>query len=125
MEELERLRQSMPAPPPIPVPPSMIYTTGDITPFIDTGQISMTASVVSFGFDLANQAAAQAQWGESPAITAFGQLRRIRKRFKEYSKEEFRNMSKEPVIKDILSGSHKLTEEEKQERIKEHLDNIL
>lgn len=62
---------------------------------------------------------------DTQPISHFGQLRRIRKQFKEYSKEDFRNMSKEPMIKDILTGSHKVSEEEKQDRIKEHVDRII
>ena len=44
--------------------------------------------------------------------------------FKQYSKEEFKDMSKEPVIKDILTGTHKMSKIETTDRIKEHLDNL-
>ena len=59
-----------------------------------------------------------------PPREHFRMVRTLRKKFKDYSKEEFRNMSRTPVIKDILSGSHKLTTEEIGNRIKEHLDTL-
>lgn len=59
-----------------------------------------------------------------PSHAHFGMVRELRKQFKKYSKEEFRELSKEPVVKAILTGSAKLSTEEIAERIKEHLDNI-
>lgn len=57
------------------------------------------------------------------APTHFGQVRQMRKQFKQLSKEDFRKLSKEQYVKDILSGSHKLTAEEISSRIKENLEN--
>lgn len=51
----------------------------------------------------------------------FGQVRYMRKQFKEYSKEDFRNLSKTPIIKDILTGSCSVPKEEIAARIKQHL----
>jgi hypothetical protein len=55
------------------------------------------------------------------SINHFGQVKQMRKEFKKFSKEEFRDLSKEPVIKDILSGMSKIGLDEAKERIKEHL----
>ncbi len=57
--------------------------------------------------------------------THFGQVKHFRKEFKKYSKEEFRDMSKEPVIKDILTGTHKMNAEEMKDRIQEHVDELV
>lgn len=54
----------------------------------------------------------------------FGQVRQMRKKFKEISKEEFRHLSKEPVVKHILMGAIKLDKEQITERIKEHIDAV-
>ena len=64
-------------------------------------------------------------FGVSPALSHFGQVKNSRKMFKQYSKEEFRNMSTAPVIKDIMTGSTKLTPEEINIRINEHVDELL
>lgn len=50
-----------------------------------------------------------------------GQVKSFRKDFKEHSKEDFRKISNEPIVKDIMSGMVKLGIEETKERIKEHL----
>lgn len=60
--------------------------------------------------------------GGSPS-QHLGQVKQMRKRFKEYSKVEFREISNRPVIKDILSGMTKLNSDEIKGRIAEHLTN--
>jgi len=57
-------------------------------------------------------------------ISHNGQVKYFRKNFKEYSKEEFRDMSNDPMVKEILQGSVKLSKEQIVDRIKEHLDNM-
>jgi hypothetical protein len=60
--------------------------------------------------------------GPTPGgLRHFGQVKKARERFKEYSKEDFRDISNEPVIKDILTGSCKISFDEKLERINEYL----
>lgn len=54
----------------------------------------------------------------------YQQVKEFRKEFKELSKEDFRNMSSDPKVKEIMNGKIQLTFEEKKERIKEHLKNI-
>lgn len=58
------------------------------------------------------------------APSHFGQVRQMRKKFKEVSKEEFRHLSKEPVVKHILMGATKLDKEQIAERIKEHIEAV-
>lgn len=53
-----------------------------------------------------------------------GQVRTVRKAFTEYSKEEFRELGKDLMVKHILTGSVKLTKEQILERIKEHVNAI-
>lgn len=50
-----------------------------------------------------------------------GQVQNIRKKFKELSKEEFRNLSNKPIVKEIMPAALKLSKEEILERIKEHI----
>ena len=45
--------------------------------------------------------------------------------YKKYSDEKFDDMTKEPIIKDILPGSYKMTKEQAKDRIKEHLDRLV
>lgn len=52
----------------------------------------------------------------------FGIVKSFRKEFKRYSKNEFRSLSKTPMIKDILSGMTKLNKDQIIDRVKEHLD---
>ncbi len=54
----------------------------------------------------------------------FGQVKYFRKKFKEYSKEEFRELSDEPLVKEMLAGMAKVPMEDVAERIKTHLDNM-
>lgn len=48
----------------------------------------------------------------------------FRKEFKELSKEDFRKLSNDPNVKEILVSSKYLTAQEKAERIREHLKAI-
>lgn len=59
--------------------------------------------------------------GNQPGMLHIETIREFRKRFKEHSKAEFREMGNKPVIKDILSGMTKLNKEEIKSRIAEHL----
>lgn len=61
--------------------------------------------------------------GSTPGMSHFGTVKQFRKEFSKFSKEEFRNVSKEPMIKDILSGMTKLNKEQIIKRIKEHLED--
>ena len=63
-----------------------------------------------------------ANMGSTPGMSHFGTVRDFRKKFNQFSKEEFRNISNEPMIKDILSGMTKLNKEQIMLRIKEHLE---
>lgn len=54
----------------------------------------------------------------------FGQVKSFREEFKEYSKEDFRSISKDPVVKDIMSGLSKIGIEEAKERIKAYLKTV-
>lgn len=56
--------------------------------------------------------------------THLGQVRTVRKAFKEYSKEEFRKLGKDPMVKDILTGTVKLDKDQIIERIKEHVNSV-
>lgn len=47
------------------------------------------------------------------------------KKLKKYSEEEFSGISNEPVIKDVLPGAVKITNEEAINRIKAHVENKL
>lgn len=65
--------------------------------------------------------------GSSNFVTSVSHMtavREMREEFLDYTKEEFRELSHEPVIKDIMIGSHKLTKEQAAERIKAHLKTI-
>lgn len=53
-----------------------------------------------------------------------GMVKTFRKKFKEYTKEEFRHISNKPVIKNILIGMTVLNKEQIADRVKEHLDNV-
>jgi len=44
--------------------------------------------------------------------------------YKKYSKEDFRSLPKEPLVKEILSGSIKLEKQQIKDRIQEHLDRL-
>ena len=57
-------------------------------------------------------------------LNHLGQVKTFRNEFSDLSKEEFRNLSKEPMIKDIMISAHKIGKEEAVKRIKEHLDNL-
>lgn len=57
----------------------------------------------------------------TPGMPHFGTVKEFRKRFKEYTKAEFREMGSKPVIKEILSCMTKLNKEEIKDRIVEHL----
>jgi len=59
--------------------------------------------------------------GNQLGMSHLGTVKEFRKKFKEYSKAEFREMGKSPVIKEILSGMTKLNKEQIKERIEEHL----
>lgn len=59
----------------------------------------------------------------TPGMSHFGTVKQFRKEFSKFSKEEFRDVSKEPMIKDILSGMTKLNKEQIIRRIKEHLED--
>lgn len=80
--------------------------------------------------ELANMANIQNVFGRTLAMDGtssnehLGMVKELRKKFKQYSKEEFRNMSKAPIIKDILAGSHKLSKTEIGDRIEEHLKDL-
>ena len=50
-----------------------------------------------------------------------GMVREARKKFKEYTKAEFRNISHEPMVKEILSGLTRLNRDQILDRIKEHI----
>lgn len=56
-------------------------------------------------------------------LTHLSQVKDFRKKFKEYSKAEFREISNQLVIKDILSGMTRLNAEEIKSRIQEHVAN--
>ncbi len=58
-----------------------------------------------------------------PGHSHFGAVRNFRKEFNKFSKEEFRNISNEPMIKDILSGMTKLNEQQIIARIREHIED--
>lgn len=51
----------------------------------------------------------------------FGTVKKFRNKFSTYSKEDFRKMGKDPLVKDILSGMTKLNQDQIMDRIKEHL----
>lgn len=59
--------------------------------------------------------------GGSPS-EHFGMVKTFRKKFKEYTKEEFRHISNQPMIKHILIGMTELNKEQIADRIKEHLE---
>jgi hypothetical protein len=59
--------------------------------------------------------------GQQPGLSHLGTVRDFRKKFKEYTKAEFREMGENPVVKDILKGLSKLNKDEIANRIKEHL----
>lgn len=52
------------------------------------------------------------------------QVKYMRQRFKNYSKEEFREMSKEPVVKEILAGMCTIPKEDIADRIEAHIKQI-
>lgn len=56
-------------------------------------------------------------------VEHFGMVRDIRKKFTQYTKEEFRHLSNKPVIKNIVMGMTKLNKDQIAERIKEHLED--
>ena len=58
---------------------------------------------------------------ELPRMSHLGTVPESRRKFKEYSKAEFREIGNRPVIKDILSGMTELNKEEIKDRIAEHL----
>lgn len=60
----------------------------------------------------------------TPGTSHLGTVKEFRKRFKEYSKADFREMGNKPVVKDILSGMTKLNKDEIKERIAEHLATV-
>lgn len=77
----------------------------------------------SFPQSALGQGIAGAAMGVNPnlGMSHLGVVREFRRKFKEYSKVEFREVGSSPVIKDILSGMTKLNKEEIKDRIAEHL----
>lgn len=61
----------------------------------------------------------------SSGMSHLGLVREFRRKFKEYSKAEFREVGSKPVIKDILSGMTKLNKEDIKDRIAEHFGDSL
>ena len=60
-----------------------------------------------------------------PMSEHIGLVRDFRRKFKEYTKEEFRDLSNKPMIKDILKGGvTKLNEQQIIERVKETLEGL-
>jgi len=53
----------------------------------------------------------------------FGTVRTFRKKFKSYSKEDFRNLSKKPLVKEMLVALEKVPAEDVAERVKAHLED--
>lgn len=86
----------------------------DINPFYQ-GQIGIGQSVALSGGLLG------AIMGSQLGMSHLGTVREFRKKFKEYSKAEFREMGNKPVIKEILEGMTNLNKEQIKERIEEHL----
>lgn len=60
----------------------------------------------------------------TPDMSHLGTVKEFRRKFKEYTKEEFRSMGKSPVVKEILSGMTKLNKEQIKDRIAEHLATV-
>lgn len=58
----------------------------------------------------------------TPGMNHFGTVKDFRKKFSQYSKEEFRKMGNKPVVKEILLGMTKLNKEEIQNRIAQHIN---
>lgn len=57
-------------------------------------------------------------------VAHLGMVKTFRKKFKEYTKEEFRHLSNQPMIKHILIGMTSLNKEQIADRVKEHLDSM-
>jgi hypothetical protein len=116
------------------------FFTTDITTDIGLGKVTAAKintqlenvvwqqGTIGYGPTPATMAAAQwpfidtaMQVTDSYGPSHLGAVRDFRKSFKEYSKEEFREMGSKPVVKEILTGLTKLNKEEIVERIREYL----
>lgn len=54
----------------------------------------------------------------------FSQVRYMREKFKEYSEEEFRKLSSDPMVKELLSGMAEVPKEEIAIRIKTYMEQM-
>lgn len=90
-------------------------------------QMATTSNTTTLGNTIANSDANITIGGTGvlsfSGDTHLGSVKYFRKKFKEYSKEEFREMSEKPVIKEILAGLAKVPKEDVAERIRLYLED--